>query len=200
MLATLTWHITRASGVIAYALLTGSTLWGLGLSTRVHGKRPPRPWMLDVHRMLGGLAVVLTALHMLSIAFDNFVDYRVVDLFVPFAIGWKTVGVAAGIVAMYLLVAVEMTSVLRNRQRISQSAWRRVHYLSFLLFVLSSAHFIAVGTDAASPFIVGIILVAVVSVIALTAYRIHKVVSATERTNRPPPGSLHSREVTRATF
>ena len=32
-------------GVVAYALLAASTLWGLGLSTRLHGKRPPRPWM-----------------------------------------------------------------------------------------------------------------------------------------------------------
>jgi DMSO/TMAO reductase YedYZ heme-binding membrane subunit len=181
MLGTLTWYVTRASGVVAYALLAGATLWGLALSTKVHGKRPPRPWMLDVHRMMGALALTLTVMHVLSILLDGFVEYGAVDVLVPFAVGWKPLAVAAGIVAMYLLLAVEVTSLLRKQ--ISNRTWRRVHYLSFVVFVLSSAHFVTAGTDAASPVTVGIVVTAVGAVVALTGYRIHKVIRATTPTS-----------------
>ena len=176
MLGTLTWYVTRASGIVAYALLAGGTLWGLALSTKIHGRRPPRPWMLDVHRMLGALAMILTLVHVVSILVDGFVDFGVVDVLVPFAVTWKPVAVAAGIVALYLLAAVEITSLVR--QRISNQTWRRVHYLSFVLFVLASVHFVAAGTDAASPLTVGVVVTAVVAVIVLTGYRIHKVIGA----------------------
>jgi DMSO/TMAO reductase YedYZ heme-binding membrane subunit len=177
MLGTLTWYVTRASGVIAYVLLAAATFWGLALSTKVHGKKPPRPWMLDVHRMLGGLALVLTVVHVVAILLDGFVDFGPVDVLVPFAISWKPLAVGAGVIGMYLLVAVEVTSLLR--QRISNRTWRRVHYLSFVVFVLSSLHFVTAGTDAKSPVTVAIVLSAVLAVVALTGYRIHKVVRAT---------------------
>jgi DMSO/TMAO reductase YedYZ heme-binding membrane subunit len=190
MLGTLTWYVTRASGVVAYALLAGATLWGLALSTKVHGKRPPRPWMLDVHRMMGALALTLTVMHVLSILLDGFVEYGAVDVLVPFAVGWKPLAVAAGIVAMYLLLAVEVTSLLRKQ--ISNRTWRRVHYLSFVVFVLSSAHFVTAGTDAASPVTVGIVVTAVAAVVVLTGYRIHKVVHATTPTSPTVGGSRHA--------
>jgi DMSO/TMAO reductase YedYZ heme-binding membrane subunit len=191
MLASMTWYITRASGVIAYVLLAGGTLWGLALSTKVHGRKPPRPWMLDVHRMLGALALILTIVHVTAILLDGFVDFGVMDVLVPFTISWEPLAVGAGIIAMYLLVAVEVTSLLR--QRISNRTWRRVHYASFLLFVLASAHFVSAGTDAASPVIVGVIVLAVVTVFALTGYRIHKVIVATTTVPAPPtPDSRHA--------
>ena len=115
MLATLTWYATRAGGVVAYALLAAATIWGLALSTRVHGSSPPRPWVLDVHRMLGGLALAMTALHVISILLDSFVHFGLTDVLVPFATGWKSTAVAVGIIAAYLLLAVEITSLLRQR-------------------------------------------------------------------------------------
>jgi DMSO/TMAO reductase YedYZ heme-binding membrane subunit len=196
MLGTLTWYVTRASGVIAYALLAVGTLWGLVLSTRLTGKRPPRPWVLDVHRMLGGLAVALTGVHIVSILLDSFVHFDVVDVLVPFASSWNPAAVALGVVAFYLLAAVEVTSLLR--QRLSNKTWRRVHYLSFVLFLMASAHFIAAGTDAASPLALGVILLAVGSVVALTAYR---VIRHTQRARPPQPHEPQpKRVVTSGTF
>lgn len=196
MIASMTWYITRASGVTAYVLLAGGTLWGLALSTKVHGRKPPRPWMLDVHRMLGGLALVLTVVHATAILFDGFVDFGPVDVLVPFAISWQPLAVAGGIIAMYLLIAVEVTSLLR--QRISNRTWRRVHYSSFVLFLLASAHFVFAGTDAASPVTVAVIVLAVVAVVALTGYRIHRVVATTTRTP-PTPSPTDTRHAERLT-
>ena len=55
---------------------------------------------------------------------------------------------AWGITAFYLLLAVEITSLLR--QRIPKSLWRKVHFLSFPLFLTATAHGITAGTDMAA--------------------------------------------------
>ena len=170
MLGTLTWYVTRASGVVAYVLLAAAMIWGLALSTKLSGKRPPRPWMVDVHRMLGALALGLTGVHVVAILLDGFVSFDVVDVLVPFASEWEPGAVALGVIALYLLVAVEVTSLLRSR--ISQRAWRRVHYSSFFLFLMASGHFIAAGTDAQSPAAIGVIGLAIGVVVSLTAYRV----------------------------
>ena len=47
---------------------------------------------------------------------------------------WHPGAVAYGIVAFYLLIAVELTSLLRRR--IPSSLWRHVHYGGFVVFLL----------------------------------------------------------------
>ena len=51
----------------AWALVSASVLWGLLLSTKVLGRRPRPNWMLDLHRFLGGTAVVFTVVHVISV-------------------------------------------------------------------------------------------------------------------------------------
>jgi DMSO/TMAO reductase YedYZ heme-binding membrane subunit len=188
VLATVTWYATRASGVVAYLLLTSSVVFGLILSSRIHGKRPPRPWVLDVHRMLGGLAVVFTMTHVAAILLDSYTSFDVVDVVVPFASGWNPVAVAAGVVALWLLAAVEVTSLAR--QRLPQRVWRRIHMLSFAVFLLASAHFVAAGTDVGSPVMVVGLLGLVSTVVILTIVRVAKHVESTmpRRIAPAPPG------------
>ena len=38
----LTWYMARSAGLVAWALLAASMLWGLALSSRVLGRRPPQ--------------------------------------------------------------------------------------------------------------------------------------------------------------
>jgi DMSO/TMAO reductase YedYZ heme-binding membrane subunit len=50
---------------------------------------------------------------------------------------------------MYLLAAVEITSLMRRR--LSKRVWQRTHYLSFPLFAFSTIHLITAGTDMGNP-------------------------------------------------
>ena len=172
MLATLTWYVTRASGVVAYALLAASVVFGLTLSSRIHGSRPSRPWVLDVHRMLGGLAVLLTLTHVAAILLDSFTSFDLVQVLVPFASSWDPAAVAAGVIALWLLAAVELSSLARKR--LSKRTWHRVHMLSFVVFLLASVHFIAAGTDASSPITAVALLTVISTVVALTVLRLGK--------------------------
>ena len=153
MLATLDprtwWFATRATGIVAWALLAASVIWGLMLSSRSFGRAAAPAWLLDLHRYLGGLAVVFTAMHIGSIASDDFVPFGWRDLFVPLASTWKPTAVAWGIVAFYLLLAVEATSLLQRQ--LPRRLWRAVHYLSFPLFVMATVHLATAGSDGGNP-------------------------------------------------
>jgi DMSO/TMAO reductase YedYZ heme-binding membrane subunit len=167
---------------VAWALAAASVLWGLALSTRLfsrsrgetvgdRGWSPPRPaWLFDLHRFLGGLALVFTGIHVLAIVIDTYTDFGLVNVLVPFTGSWHPVAVAWGVVGLYLLLAVELTSLARSR--IPKTLWRRVHFASFALFALTSIHAVAAGTDARSGPLLGVILVTCLAVACLTAVRI----------------------------
>ncbi len=171
------WYTARASGIVAWVLLTASVLWGLALSTRVLGRRPRPNWMLDLHRFLGGVAVIVTGAHLASLVADSWVHVGPTELLVPFTGSYRPTAVAWGVVAFYLLLAVEVTSLLRRH--LSRPAWRAVHLLSFPLFVLATAHGITAGTDKGAPAVQVTALAATVAVAGLTAFRVNQV-------DRPP--------------
>jgi predicted ferric reductase len=141
----LLWYSARANGIVAWALLAASVLWGLALSTEAFGRRPRPAWLLDLHRYLGGAALVFTGLHVVSIMLDTYVHFGLVEVLVPFATSWHPAAVAWGIASFYLLAAVEITSLLRSR--LPHRWWRATHFLSFPLFVTATLHGMWGGTD-----------------------------------------------------
>ena len=151
------WLVARSSGVVAWALIVASATWGLLLATRVLGRKASPAWLLSLHRFLGALAVVFTVVHVGAIVADQFVDFGLADVLVPFASSWEPFAVALGIVGMYLLAAVQITSLLRARM--SQTAWRRVHLLSYALFATTTVHALMAGTDAKSLLPTGVAVV-----------------------------------------
>ena len=140
------WFVARSSGIIAWALLTLSVCWGLLLSTRLLARRVSPAWLLDLHRHLSGLAVVFTGVHLVGLVADSYVTFGWAELFIPMASSWKPGAVAFGIVAFYLLLAVEITSLAMRR--LPRSLWRWVHRSSFALFGFATYHGIVAGTDA----------------------------------------------------
>ncbi|NCW84527.1 MAG: hypothetical protein EBV75_07345 [Acidimicrobiia bacterium] len=85
------WFLSRASGIVAWALLTGSVLWGILLATRML-KAIDRPaWLLDLHRWLSALTIFAVALHLVALYADSYVEFSVTDLMVPFVATWRTI-------------------------------------------------------------------------------------------------------------
>lgn len=139
------WYLARASGFVTLATSGGAVMWGLLMSTKlVRGKGIPR-WLADLHRHLGALTMWALGLHVGALVADSTVHFGWAEVLVPFASDWQPLPVAAGVVAMYLLVAIEVTSLLRAR--ISRRAWRAVHMTSALAFAGSLGHAASAGTD-----------------------------------------------------
>lgn len=139
------WYMARSSGLVAWVLVTASVLWGLIYAGRLTRKVPPPAWNLDVHRFLGGLSVSFVIIHVIALSADRYVNFGLTEILVPFASGWRPGAVAWGITAMYLLAAVEATSLAMRW--LPKKLWRRVHLLSFVLFVMCSVHAWQSGTD-----------------------------------------------------
>ena len=143
------WYLARASGVVTWCLVTASVVLGLWLSLRLTKKFPRPAWTLDLHRFLGALAVVFTGVHLAGLVADSYVHFGAAQLFVPLASSWKPDAVAWGIVGLYLLVAIEATSLAMRW--IPRKLWRGVHLTSYVLFVLVTVHMFTAGTDASRP-------------------------------------------------
>jgi predicted ferric reductase len=180
--ANFAWYVARASGLVGWGLLAAATLWGLALSTKVLGTRPRPNWILDLHRWLGGVALIFTGVHVVALLADKYVHFGLNAVLIPLAAKWHPVAVAWGVVAFYLLLAVELTSLARSR--LSKQVWRRVHFASFALFVMATIHGLTAGTDTKSTG-ARIIAAAVGSVfVGLTAARVSESIGSSTPTPR----------------
>jgi len=167
------WYVSRATGIVAWALLALAVLWGLALSTRALGRKPSAPWLLDVHRFLGGLAVLFTIVHFSTLALDPWMTseygYALTDALIPGASKWKPGPIAWGVVAFYLLLAVEITSLVRNR--IPTKLWKWVHLTSYPLYAFATIHILTAGSDRYSPLLRWSVMGSVGAVVFFTMYR-----------------------------
>jgi sulfoxide reductase heme-binding subunit YedZ len=145
------WYAARAAGVVAYALLTGGVLLGTLLSGRARLRSWPAFAITDVHRFVALLTGAFLALHVGAVALDSVVHFSLVQLVVPGTSSYRPFWVALGTVAAELLVAVAVANGLRKR--ISHARWRRVHYLTFAVWLAATWHGIGAGTDSSAPWL-----------------------------------------------
>ena len=82
------WYVARSGGIVAWALLAASVLWGLFPSTKVLRGKPRPNWILDLHRFLGGLALIFTGVHVVALILDSYVHFGLTEILVPFASAW----------------------------------------------------------------------------------------------------------------
>ncbi len=164
------WFVVRSTGLVAYVLLGVAVIGGLLLSTRLLGRRPPPDWTLDWHRFVGALAVVFTVVHLLALLADSYIEFGLEDLLVPFVSEWRPVAVGLGVLAFYLVVAVEATSLLRRR--LPATLWRRIHYLSVPAFALATVHLLLAGEDASDPGVLVVVGALTGAIALLLAFRL----------------------------
>ena len=176
------WYVARSSGIVSLFLAGASVVWGLLLASGFLDRDPTKRWLRNVHAWLGGLAVVFTGVHVLGLWLDSFIQYSLWDLFVPF-VATQAPGMAAmatGIVAFYLLLAVQITSLMMKR--LPRRWWRGIHMTSYTLFGLGIVHGAMAGTDATNPLYLAGVAVTALTTIFLATFRV-----LTRRKSRPRP-------------
>jgi predicted ferric reductase len=140
------WFLSRSSGIVAWALLVASMLWGVALAVRSQHDWVRPAWTFAVHRWLGSLTVVALGLHLGALVADSYVTFTLVDLVVPFASDYRPWGVALGVLSLWLVLAVQFSS--RVLRRLPKSWWRILHRTSYALIITVSVHAALTGTDA----------------------------------------------------
>jgi sulfoxide reductase heme-binding subunit YedZ len=164
------WYVIRASGVVALALLTVTVVLGLLNRSRVASESWPRFVIDRLHRNASLLAIVFLCVHILTSVTDSFVSVSLVNAVIPFSGSYRPFWVGLGAVALDLLVAVIVTSLLRVR--LGVKVWRGVHWLAYLAWPDAVAHGLGVGTDSGQLWMLAIEAVCIGSVLAALALRL----------------------------
>jgi methionine sulfoxide reductase heme-binding subunit len=163
------WLLARASGLTAYVLVTASILAGLVVKSRPFGRVVKVSDTVDAHRTLALLALGMLGLHGVALTLDSTVHMPPAALAVPGLSPYRPASVALGVVACELAALLVVSFPLRRR--IGIRAWRKIHWASYLIFVMATAHGLAAGTDSAQPWARGLYLGAVGAVAFATAWR-----------------------------
>jgi sulfoxide reductase heme-binding subunit YedZ len=163
------WLLARASGLTAYVLFAGSVLAGLTLKSRPFGRALRAAAVTDVHRFLALTALGMLGLHGLALALDSTIRLSPAALLVPGLAPYRPLAVALGVLAGELALLIVVSFPLRRR--IGMRAWRRLHWATYLIFVLGTAHGLAAGTDSSQPWAYGLYVGAVGAVAFAAAYR-----------------------------
>ena len=140
------WYTSRTTGVISLVFLTLVCVAGILVSTRVGGRRIGRFELNELHRSLSMTAMIFVGIHVITTVIDTYVPIGWISSVVPFTSPYKSLPVAIGTVAFDAMVAVWLTSLVKERLKFS--SWRAVHWGSYLAFASSALHAYTVGTDA----------------------------------------------------
>jgi sulfoxide reductase heme-binding subunit YedZ len=163
------WILARASGLTAYALLTAGMLAGLVVKSRPLGRRVKAASVVDVHRFLTMLALGAVAIHAAALVLDSTVHIGLTALLVPGLSSYRPLWTGLGVAAVDLAVLLVVSFPLRKR--IGMKAWRKLHWATYAVFVLATAHGLMAGTDSSRPWAFDLYLGAVGSVAFATAWR-----------------------------
>jgi len=182
------WYLARSSGIVAWLMLTAAVIWGVLLSTKAFPDHRRPAWLLDLHRWLGGLTLAFLAIHLGALVADNYLQFDLADLTIPFASEWEPGAVALGVVALWFLVAIELTSLAKRR--LPKRVWRGIHLTSYAVFWLTSIHAALAGTDRT----LWLYQVTAVASIAAVAWSLMYRLSNRRQSRRQARGRSHERK------
>ena len=174
------WYATRATGVVALVLLTLVVALGVAGTLRLRSDRWPRFVVAGLHRNLTLLTLVFLAGHVVTTVLDSFTPIRLQDAFVPFLASYRAVWLGLGAVALDLLLALTVTSLLRAR--IGFRTWRSLHWLAYAAWPVALAHGLGTGSDARFGWLQALAVACVAVVAVSVAWRLR--VAAASPTHR----------------
>lgn len=141
-----TWTVARASGFTAYGLLTLGVVVGLALSLHWQSARWPHLINSEMHNHLNLLGLVFLVVHIGAVWLDPFTHFTALAMVVPFMSTYRPLWLGLGIVALYLGIAIGISTWLRPR--IGYRVWRQIPTLTLALYALATVHGIFTGSDS----------------------------------------------------
>lgn len=177
-----TWFVIRSSGLVAVVLLTVSVLLGL-VGPRL---RPsPRLTAITAHRAAAATGSVLILLHVVLAVLDRWIELDWPAALIPGVAAWERWGVALGALAVDLLLALVITTAIRQHQ---PRIWRRIHQVAYPVWALAVGHGLLVGTDGEAMRVVALASAGAV----LLGLAVRLVTRPRRTTVAPPPARVRT--------
>jgi sulfoxide reductase heme-binding subunit YedZ len=145
------WELIRASGLLAYVLLSAGVALGIAVRVRALDWIMKRAWAFESHQVLSVLAMAFTIIHVALLLGNSHVPFGVKEILIPFAVAWRPAAAAMGTLALYLVGLLVVSSYIRPL--IGQKLWRAIHYGGFVAWVMALAHGITAGSDSGLPWV-----------------------------------------------
>ena len=156
---------------MAWVLVSVTTAWGILLSTRLLKPYDRPAWLLDLHRWLGWLSVITIGLHIGALVADTYPpQWGWSEVLVPMSTSWNPGATAWGIVAMYIVGAVQISSMFMKK--LPKAIWRTIHLTSYGACVATTVHAVTAGTDRSNHLYGALAVALSVLLVALTGIRI----------------------------
>lgn len=140
------WYMARISGLLSYLLIWGSMVWGLMLSTKVVKSWISPALTVSVHEYLSWLGLGFGLFHGLILLGDSYISFQLSDILIPFTASFEPVWVGLGTISLYLYGLILGSFYVRKQ--IGPKVWRSLHYLTFLVYLVVTAHTLMLGSDS----------------------------------------------------
>jgi predicted ferric reductase len=137
------WYASRAAGLLALLLLTGTVVLGALTRGRASSQTWPRFAVAAVHRNLSLLTLAFVFVHVVTAVVDGYAGITWLDVVVPFVSVYHPFWLGLGAAAFDLLLALLVTSLLRTR--ISPTVWRAVHWAAYACWPVAVVHGLGIG-------------------------------------------------------
>jgi DMSO/TMAO reductase YedYZ heme-binding membrane subunit len=141
------WDTARAAALAAFFVLGASMVTGQALRLAIFEGAVRNRDLLDAHRFLTVCWLPLVALHVTAVTLDSVARVSPIDLVIPFRVAYAAIPIGLGTIGFDLLLVLTGTSLLRAR--IDPAAWRWLHRLGYVSFVVFVLHGLLAGTDFA---------------------------------------------------
>lgn len=164
------WLASRASGVVALALVTASVAIGLTMAGKVLRRPGVGRKLKTLHEQTALAGLVAIAIHGITLLGDRWLHPGVSGILVPFHMSYRPVFTGLGILAGYLAAALGLTFYVRRR--IGPRLWRKAHRATVVVYVLGLVHVLGAGTDAGAAWLRGFMLVTGVPIALLFVRRL----------------------------
>jgi methionine sulfoxide reductase heme-binding subunit len=169
MNSTVLWYVIRASGIVALVLLTSTMVLGLTTSARARARNWPGFAHQELHRRVALISMVFLGIHVLTSILDTYVHIAWLSILVPFTSSYSRFWVGMGTVALDLMAAVFVSSLLRSRMK--PGTWRGIHWLAYGCWPIALAHTFGMGTDSGEPWVIALGASCVLAVGAAVVWR-----------------------------
>jgi predicted ferric reductase len=135
---------------------------GLATTSRARARNWPGFAQQDIHRRISIMAVVFLAIHVVTTILDTYVHVGWSAVVVPFTSPYSRFWVGLGTIALDLLVAVFVSSLLRAH--LKPGTWRGIHWLAYASWPIALAHTFGIGTDSTEHWVIALSALCVLSV------------------------------------
>lgn len=165
------WYLSRASAMVAFALLWLSMASGLLIMNKLARIWPGAFTAFDLHQYTSLLGLGFGLFHALILLGESYIGYSLAQVLVPFGgASYRPLWVGLGQIGLYLSIVVSFTFYIRKQ--IGNRLWHLIHFLSFAVFVMVLLHGVQSGTDTGNPWIGWMYWLAGGSLLAFSIYRV----------------------------